>query len=154
MIAQESAKEAQIPRHANRHRSAMSGMREEIGEFLGDVLSLSELQAQLFAVDAEESFQRARTPFALLMIGAALGLAGAVSLLFALAEALVLFLPCERLVAYLLSGLAGSVLAGALLWVAWRSAVRSLHVFTRSRTELVENIRWIKVALSGRQDSQ
>jgi hypothetical protein len=154
MIAQEPGQGSNIPQGANRHRSAMSGMRAEIGDFLGDVVSLSELQARLFAVDAAESLQRARTPLALLVIGSALGLAGAACLLFASAEALVLLLRCERALAYLASGLAGSIVAAVLLSIAWQSALRALNVFTRSRTELAENVRWIRVALSGRQGTK
>lgn len=118
---------------------------------LHDVVSLGELQAHLLAVDARESLQKAQAPAALLTIGVAVGLAAVTSLLFALAEGLVLQFHWERALAYLVSGLCGSALAGLLLWAAWRRAGVAAEVFLRSRTELSENIRWVKTALTRRQ---
>src|SRR5512134_2788750 len=93
----------------NGHRqSAAAGVREGVGDLLHDIVALSELQAQLLAVDARDSAQKAQMPLALFGAGIAFGLGAVPVLLLGLAEALVLLLDWERAVAYPLSGLLGA----------------------------------------------
>lgn len=131
-----------------KRQSAAAGVREGVGELLHDIVSLSELQAQLLAVDARESMQKAQTPIVLLGAGMAVALGAVPVLLLGLAEALVLLLEWERAVAYPLSGLIGIVLGGGLVYAAWKQAEAVIAVFKRSQDELAENIRWIKYALT------
>lgn len=137
-----------VPQRDQRQTSAAAGVRNGVGELLHDVVSLGELQAQLLAVDARESMQKAQSPVVLLLGGAALALGAVPVLLLALAEALVLLLDWERALAYLVSGLIGAVVGGVLVFAAWRQAAAVLAVFDRSRAELSENVRWIKYALT------
>jgi hypothetical protein len=136
------------PEGNGKKQSAAAGVREGVGELLHDVVSLSELQAQLLAVDARESIQKAQLPLVLLGGGIAVALGAVPVLLLGLAEALVLLLEWERAVAYPLSGLLGLLLGGGLLYGAWRQASAVIAVFKRSQDELAENIRWIKYALT------
>jgi glycerol uptake facilitator-like aquaporin len=131
-----------------RQESAAAGVRDGVGDLLHDVVSLSELQVQLLAVDARESVDKAKTPIGLLVAGIALALGAVPVLLLSLAEALTLWLGWERALSYLVSGLAGAVIAGILLYLAWQQMGAVLAVFDRSRVELAENIRWIKYALT------
>jgi len=128
--------------------SAAAGVRDGVGDLLHDVVSLGELQAELLAVDARESMQKAVTPIILLGVGIAAGLAAFPILLVALAEGLVLGLEWRRPVAYLVSGLVGAIVGGGLVYGAWRQAADVIAVFKRSQEELAENIRWIKYALT------
>jgi hypothetical protein len=131
-----------------RRPSAAVGVREGVGELLSDIVSLGELQAQLLMVDARESMQKARTPILLLVVGAVLGLGATPVLLIALAEGLMLLFELKPALAYLVSGLVGALVGGLLIWLAWRQSGDVIAVFLRSRTELAENIRWIKHALT------
>lgn len=131
-----------------RQPSAAAGVRQGVGELLHDFVSLGELQTQLLTLDARESAQKAVVPIGLLIGGIALALGAVPVLLISLAEALVLLLEWERALAYLVSGLAGAVIAGLLLYLAWRQTAAVIAVFDRSRVELAENVRWIKYALT------
>jgi glycerol uptake facilitator-like aquaporin len=131
-----------------REASAAAKVRDGVGELLHDVVSLSELQAQLLAVDAKESVERAKLPIGLLVGGIALALGAVPVLLLSLGEALTLWLDWERALSYLVSGLAGAVIAGVLLYLAMQKAGAVIAVFDRSRVELAENVRWIKYALT------
>lgn len=131
-----------------RQASAAAGVRHGVGELLHDFVSLGELQTQLLTLDARESAQKAVVPIGLMIGGIALALGAVPVLLISLAEALVLLLEWERALAYLVSGLAGAVIAGILLYLAWQQTAAVVAVFDRSRVELAENIRWIKYALT------
>ena len=131
-----------------RQASAAAGVRDGVGDLLHDVVSLSELQVQLLAVDARESVEKAKAPIGLLIGGIVLALGAVPVLLLSLGEALTLWLGWERALSYLVSGLAGTVIAGVLLYLAWQQAGAVLAVFDRSRVELAENVRWIKYALT------
>ena len=131
-----------------RETSAAAGVRNGVGELLHDVVSLSELQAQLLAVDAKESVEKAKLPIGLLIGGIILALGAVPVLLLSLGEALTLWLDWERALSYLVSGLAGVVIAGVMLYLAWQQTGAVIAVFDRSRVELAENIRWIKYALT------
>lgn len=135
-------------RQSNGHTSASAGVRNGIGELLYDVVSLGELQAQLLVVDARESLQKAQTPLVMLVVGAVIGLGATPVLLIAAAEALTELAGWDRWLSYLTSGLVGAALGGLLMYLAWRQAGDVIAVFLRSRTELAENIRWIKYALT------
>jgi len=128
--------------------SAAAGVRDGVGDLLHDVVSLGELQAELLAVDARESVQKAVMPLVLLGIGIAAGLAAFPVLLIALAEGLVLGLSWKPPLAYVVSGLVGAALGGGLVYAAWRQAADVIAVFKRSQDELAENVRWIKYALT------
>jgi glycerol uptake facilitator-like aquaporin len=136
------------PKLYKRQASAAAGVRDGVGDLLHDVVSLSELQAQLLAVDARESVEKAKTPIGLLIGGVSLAMGAVPVLLLSLGEALTLWFGWERALSYLVSGLGGAVIAAVLLFLAWQQTGGVLAVFDRSRVELAENVRWIKYALT------
>lgn len=150
MVDQASLNDPQWPASQpyRRESSAAAGVRNGVGELLHDVVSLGELQAQLLAVDAKESVDKAKFPLGLLVGGIALALGAVPVLLLSLGEALTLWLNWERALSYLVSGLVGSIIAGVMLYLAWQQTGAVIAVFDRSRVELSENIRWIKYALT------
>jgi len=150
MVDQASLNEPGWPGPAlyKREPSAAAGVRDGVGDLLHDVVSLSELQVQLLAVDTRESVDKAKTPIGLLIGGISLALGAIPVLLLSLGEALTLWLGWERALSYLVSGLAGVVIAGVLLYLAWQQTGAVLAVFDRSRVELAENVKWIKYALT------
>jgi hypothetical protein len=151
MVDQASLNDPQWPASQQPYRreaSAAAGVRNGVGELLHDVVSLSELQAQLLAVDAKESVDKAKLPIGLLVGGVTLALGAVPVLLLALGEALYLWLDWERPLAYLVSSLVGLGLGGIMLYLAVQQAGAVIAVFDRSRVELAENIRWIKYALT------
>ncbi len=148
MVDQASIGSTWSPPENGKQQSAAAGVREGVGEMLHDIVTLTELQSQLFMVDARESATKAQTPLVLAVVGSVFALGAVPVLLVSLAEALVLFFEWERAVAYLVSGATGAILGGILLGIAWAKVSRVVEVFTRSKTELHENIRWIKYALT------
>jgi hypothetical protein len=128
--------------------SAAAGVRNGVGDLLHDIVTLSELQSELLLLDARQSAQKAQTPIILMGIGAVLALGAVPVLLLALGEALVDFLEWKRSLAYLVSGLAGTIIGGVLLMIAWRATGDIIAVFNRSKAEFAENVRWIKYALT------
>jgi len=135
-----------------RPRSAAKGVRNGVGELLHDVVALGELQVKLLALDAKESVQKAQTPLLLAIVGAVLGLGAVPILLISLAETFVLLLEWNRAIAYLVSGLIGLVVGGAMAYTALKQSTAIFAVFDRSRVELAENISWIKYALTRGQN--
>jgi hypothetical protein len=136
------------PQQDGNGRSAAVGVRNGVGDLLHDVVSLAELQTQLVAVDARESMQKAQTPLIMFGIGAVLGLGSIPVLLMAIGQAFVYFFHWHEALGYLVSGLLGAIVAGVLMWLAYRTIDDVIGVFKRSQAELVENIRWIKYALT------
>ena len=135
-----------------RPKSAAKGVRNGVGELLHDVVALGELQVKLLAVDAEESVQKAQSPIIMAVVGGILGLGAVPILLISLAETFVLLLEWNRAIAYLVSGLIGIVIGGAMAYTAWKQSAAVIAVFDRSRVELAENISWIKYALTRGQN--
>lgn len=131
-----------------RPKSAANGVRNGVGELLHDVVVLGELQFKLLAVDAKESIEKLQTPVVLAVVGAILGLGAVPILLISLAETFVLLLEWNRAIAYLVSGLTGLVVGGAVAYTGCKQSAAVVAVFDRSRVELAENISWIKYALT------
>ena len=127
--------------------SAPPTLARDVGEFAHDVLTLAELQAQLFVTDLQECSRRALVPGLVLLAGAALGLACFPVALAALALLLIQVLGTSYATGFLLAAIVGVILS-ALLCASGRLLVRKrLAVMQRSRQELDRNLRWIKKVL-------
>jgi len=136
------------PQGNGKGTSAAAGVRDGVGDLVHDIVSLAELQAELLGLDARESVEKAKSPLVMLAVGGVLALGAVPVLLLALGEALHSFADWDRSLAYLVSGLVGTVIGGVLVWAASRKAGDVIGVFMRSRVELAENIRWIKYAVT------
>lgn len=122
-------------------------MRHGLAEFAHDLISLGELQAQLFVLDLRELLRRVLIPVSAAAAGAILFL-GSVPVLLA-AAAYWLAAASDLTLAASLALIAGCAIIVSLVilvaaWIALRS---SLNAIDRSREELIRNVRWIKTAL-------
>ena len=124
-----------------------NGVATDVGELTHDMLSLAELQFELFRTDCRAGLKGLLLPITLLLL-AVIVAAGAmpVALLF-LAEFLAQTAGLSRAAAFAVAVLAGFVAAGALGAVGWARIRGVERVFERSREELNRNMTWIKHAL-------
>ena len=137
-----------------RGQKAGTALRSNVGDFVHDILTLSELQGRLLLVDAQQARDRAIRPAVLGAVAAVLLLASFPVALFGVAELLTLAgLPTWA--ALLISAGIGIVVSGLLGWLAWRAIRSTFQVFDRSREEFSQNLTWIKSALrSGTRPSR
>ena len=124
-----------------------AGLARDVGEFAYDVLTLAELQGQLFVADARECSQTVLAPGLALLGGAALGLAALPIALVAVALWLQETLAISSAAGFLLA--AGVALLGSapVCVIGWFQIRKRLAVMQRSQQELVRNLSWIKKVL-------
>ena len=128
-------------------QSASKGLARDVSEFAHDVLTLAELQAELFVADVQECRQRTQVPGLVLICGLALGLACFPIALAALALLLIQVLGTSYAAGFLLAALVGAVLSALVSVVGWLQVRRHVAVLGRSQQELVRNLQWIKKVL-------
>ena len=118
-----------------------------MGELTHDIVSLAELQFELFRNDCREGLKGLLIPVALLLF-AGIVAAGTVPVaLIFLAELLAQAAGLSRAAAFSIAALGGFIVAVALGVVGW-SRIRGVgRVFERSREELTRNMTWIKHVL-------
>jgi hypothetical protein len=126
-----------------------NGVAKDVGELTSDVMSLAQLQLELFTTDCRTGMRGLLTPVVLLL-GAGLAALGTVPVvLLLLAETLVRVAGFSQLAALSTAALSGVFVAIVLGIVGW-SQVRGVgRVFQRSREELIRNLNWIKHSLHG-----
>ncbi len=123
-------------------------MRNHLGDLGADLLTLGELQLELFTVDGKEAAKQSLIPG--FMIVAAIGfLMGACPLLLLglswwIADVTQLSQPLAAVVV----AAGGFVMAAILFFMSWVRLKRSFAVLKRSRAELEENLKWVKKLLS------
>lgn len=126
-----------------------SGVANDMAELTSDVMSLAQLQFELFTTDCRTGMRGLLTPVVLLL-GAGIAAFGTVPVgLLLMVELLVQGAGLSRVAALsiaVLSGLLMAVVLGAVGWSVSRGVGR---VFKRSREELIRNLAWIKHALRG-----
>ena len=128
-------------------QTAPKALVRDVGEFAHDVLTLAELQAQLFVTDLQECSRRALVPGLVLLSGAALGLACFPVALAALALLLIQVFETSYAAGFLLATMVGAILSTLLCVSGWFLVRKRLAVLQRSQQELVRNLRWIKKVL-------
>lgn len=119
-----------------------------MGDFTHDVLTLAELQAQLFAADVQECRQRVLIPTLLLFCGLAVSLACFPVGLTALALCLVQSYNLSYATGFLTAFIVGAVLGSLLSVFGCLQVRKSLDVLRRSQHELIRNLRWIRKVLN------
>ena len=121
-----------------------NGVAKDMGELTHDIVSLAELQFELFRNDCREGLKGLLVPVALLLL-AGIVAAGTVPVaLIVVAEFLAQAAGLSRAAAFSIAALGGFVVAAALGVVGW-SRIRGVgRVFERSREELTRNMTWIK----------
>ncbi len=124
-----------------------NGVAQDMGDLTHDMVSLAELQFELFRNDCRKGLKGLLTPFALLLL-AGIAAAGTVPVaLICVAELLAQAAGLSRAAAFSITALGGFSAAAALGVAGW-SHVRGVgRVFRRSREELTRNMTWIKQVL-------
>ena len=128
-------------------QTAPKALARDVGEFAHDVLTLAELQAQLFVTDLQECSRRALVPGLVLLAGVALGLSCIPFALTALALLLIQVFETSYATGFLLATIVGAILSALLCVSGWFLVRKRLAVLQRSQQELVRNLRWIKKVL-------
>ena len=123
-------------------------MTGHLGNLGADLITLGELQLELLSVDARDAAQKSFYPgvFAFLGLGFVIGCCPLALLGVSWWLADVTELSVAG--AAILVALAGLVLAGIFLFLAWKGLRASFELLNRSRIELSNNLRWIKRILS------
>jgi uncharacterized membrane protein YqjE len=128
-------------------RSSPNGVAKGMGELAHDIVSLVELQLELFRVDCREGLRRILIPVTLLLLAGIVAVGTVPFALIFLAEFLTQAAGLSRAAAFSIAAMSGFLMALAMGVVGWIYLLRAVHVFERSREELNCNMTWIKHAL-------
>ena len=121
-----------------------------MGELTRDILSLAELQFELFRRDCREGLRGLLIPLALLLL-AGIAAAGTVPVaMIFLAELFAQAGAISRAAAFAVATVSGLSVAAVLGVVGWSRIRGAATVFARSREELTRNMTWIKHVLSSK----
>ena len=118
-----------------------------MGELTHDIVSLVELQFELFRIDCREGLKRMLVPVTMLLIAGIVAVGTVPIALIFIAEFLTQAAGLSRAAAFSIAALGGFILAVAIGLVGWSYLRGIVHVFERSREELTHNMTWIKHAL-------
>ncbi len=123
------------------------GVAKDMGELTHDIVSLAELQFELFRNDYRKGMKGLLLPVALLLL-AGIVAAGTVPVaLITVAELLTQAAGLSRAASFSIAALGGFGVAVAVGVVGW-FCIRGIgRVFERSREELARNMSWIKQSL-------
>jgi len=123
-------------------------------EFAHDLITLAELQFQLFALDAQRAGKRMRVPVVLAVAGLVLALGCIPVLLAGLSMLLIQTTVLSRWLSFLIVALAAVAVSGGLAYGAYRMLQRGLQPLARSQREFQRNLRWVKRVLKTRNNQQ
>ncbi len=137
---------------ANARSAAPRAVVENIGEFVHDVVTLSELQSKLFVADLKDFRSGTVAPGSLMGLASVLFVGCVPVLLMGIAWLLVDYDVLAPGWALLAAGSGGAIVAGLMALTGWFIFRRQLAILDRSRAELEKNVTWIKSVLkhSGR----
>ncbi|HZL90967.1 MAG TPA: phage holin family protein [Pirellulaceae bacterium] len=127
--------------------TAPRAMARNVGEFAHDVLTLAELQVQLFVADAQECGRRVLVPGLVLLGGVVLGLTCLPIALAALALLVIQVFEISYAAGFLIAVVVGAVVSALLCAIGLFQVRQSVTVLGRSQQELVRNLRWVKKVL-------
>ncbi len=114
-----------------------------------DVVTLVELQLKLLKADVRDGSRQIIGSAILLAVAGVFALACFPVALVALALGMAGWFGISHALAFLFSFLIGLVVTCLTCLAAYLSLRKGIGIFDRSRTELVENVHWIKMALGG-----
>jgi hypothetical protein len=127
--------------------SPSDGVAKDMGELTHDIVSLAELQFELFRKDCREGLKGLLLPIASLLL-AGIVAAGTVPVaLIFVAEMLAQAAGLSRATTFSIASLGGFGVAAALGVAGWSRIRGVARVFQRSREELTRNMTWIKHVL-------
>jgi hypothetical protein len=127
--------------------SPPNGVAKDMGELTHDIVSLAELQFELFRIDCREGLKRMLIPVTMLLFAGIVALGTVPIALILVAEFLVQTAGLSRAAAFSIAAMSGFIVALVMGVVAWSYLRGVVLVFERSREELTRNMTWIKRAL-------
>ena len=127
--------------------SAPNGVAKNMGKLTHDIVSLAELQFELFRSDCREGLKQMLIPAALLLVAAIVAVGTVPIAMILIAEFLTQTTGLSRAAAFSIVALSGFIVALAMGVVGWSYVRGVVRVFERSREELTRNMTWIKHAL-------
>jgi uncharacterized membrane protein YqjE len=130
----------------NGHSAGGTAARS-VGQILHDILTLGQLQAQLFTLDAKEAGSRIQRPIVALAAGVALAVCAVPVSLFGIALLLVDVAGMSRLAAVWITFIFAIFVAASLVGYAIAWFRKPPGLFEHSREELVNNIERVKEML-------
>lgn len=124
-----------------------NGVAQGMGDLTHDIVSLAELQFELFRNDYRAGMKGLLVPVALLLFAGMAAFGTVPIALLLLAEILIQVAGLSRAWALSIAVLSGVIVAVALGVVGWSQLRGVGRVFRRSREEWTRNLNWIKLAL-------
>ena len=131
----------------------MEALRENVGGFAHDTITLAELQVRLFKADIGRATAGVMRASVLAVVALCLLLACFPVLLLAGGQALADATGMAPPLGWLLAGVAGAVVAAGTGWLAWRWTRSRFRELENSRQEFQRNLNWIKGVLKARGGS-
>ena len=123
------------------------GVAKSIGSMISDVVSLSELQVQLFKRDTSEAVQRTYIGAAVVLIGSLILLSCLPVGLMALGQLLHQTFELSLAAALGIIFSIGIFLGSLTAYFGIRKLKKVGNVYRRSQEELSQNVRWLKSSL-------
>jgi len=114
---------------------------------MDDIMSLAELEFQLFKIDCREGRKQMLIPVAMLLVAGIVAVGTVPIALILIAELLVQSAGLSRAVALSIAVLIGLIVTMGIGVVGWSYIRGVARVFERSREELNRNMAWIKRTL-------
>jgi Putative Actinobacterial Holin-X, holin superfamily III len=127
----------------NGHSAGGTAARS-VGQILHDILTLGQLQAQLFTLDVREAGSRIQRPIVALAAGAVLAVCAVPVALFGIALLLVDVAGMSRLASVWITFIFAIFVAASLVGYAIAWFRKPPGLFEHSREELVNNIERVK----------
>jgi putative superfamily III holin-X len=127
--------------------SSAAGEVEGVAEFVDDLATLAELQAELAAIDFRDSARKAAVPIVLTVVGLTVVVASVPVALLGTAWLLASALKIHQGWAMVLTSGVAMALAGLVAGLGGRRLGRSFDSFRRSRKQLWLNLAWIRTVL-------
>ena len=137
--------ETTMNRHIN--PSPPNGVAKDVRELAHDILSLAELEYELFKIDCREGRRQILIAVALLLAAGMVAVGTVPIALILVAELFVQPGGLTRPTALSIAALIGLVITAASGVAGWFYLHRVVRALDRSRSELSRNIAWIKGAL-------
>ena len=134
-------------------QSPPKAVAKNMGEVLHDLVSLLELQIELFKIDVRDAFKRLAIPVALLLLAAVVAIGTIPVALLCVAAAIAAGGGLPYWLAALIATLLGFGAAAALALTGRRMWLTFLRPFDRSRDEFQRNLKWIKRVLARREET-
>lgn len=123
-----------------------------LGEFVHDVVTLAELQADLLKVDARKSAKQVISPAILLAAAACIAIGCVPVALTALAYGLI-ELGLAHWLGFLIATICGLAIAGGVGLFGWRRFKSIGSAFKPSKEEFTRNVHWVKGVLKNSETS-